>query len=42
MRATIEGEVDPGMPASIMRKHREGEIIIDTEAASKLTSKHEI
>lgn len=41
IRETIEGEIDPRMPASIMRKHSNGEIIIDQEAASKLSA-HEI
>ncbi|MBL7697550.1 MAG: glucosamine-6-phosphate deaminase [Chitinophagaceae bacterium] len=42
MKETIEGEIHTGMPASIMRKHTNAEIIIDEEAASKLTSAHEI
>jgi glucosamine-6-phosphate isomerase len=42
IKQAIEGEIDPSMPASIMRKHHEGEIIIDEEAASKLISSHEI
>lgn len=41
MRDAIEGEVGPHMPASIMKNHKDGEIIIDEEAASKLTSAHE-
>lgn len=42
MREAIEGEINPRMPASIMRKHSDGEIILDEEAASKLTSTHEL
>lgn len=42
MREAIEGEINPRMPASIMRKHDDGEIILDEEAASKLTSTHEL
>ncbi len=42
MREAIEGEINPRMPASIMRKHDDGEIILDEEAASKLTSRHEL
>lgn len=41
IKQTIEGEIGPEMPASIMRTHGNGEIIIDEEAASKLTT-HEI
>lgn len=42
IREAIEGEIGPHMPASIMRKHNNGEMIIDEEAGSKLTSTHEI
>jgi len=41
IRETVEGEIRSQMPASIMRKHINGEIILDEEAASKLTA-HEI
>jgi galactosamine-6-phosphate isomerase len=38
MKQAIEGEISPLMPASIMRKHMNSEIIIDKEAASLLSS----
>jgi glucosamine-6-phosphate isomerase len=37
MKEAIEGEIDAKMPASIMRKHADGEIILDKEAASLLS-----
>jgi glucosamine-6-phosphate isomerase len=37
MKETIEGEISPQMPASIIRNHANGEIIIDKEAASLLS-----
>ena len=37
IKETIEGNIDPRMPASIMRQHINGEIIIDEEAASLLS-----
>ena len=37
MKEAIEGEIDIRMPASIMRKHADGEIILDKEAASLLS-----
>jgi glucosamine-6-phosphate isomerase len=42
MKEAIEGEISPKMPASIMRKHSNGEIILDNEAASLLTPAHEV
>ena len=37
MKEAIEGEININMPASIMRKHANGEIILDKEAASLLS-----
>ena len=37
MKEALEGDVTPQMPASIMRKHANAEIILDKEAASLLT-----
>lgn len=41
MKEAIEGAVTTSMPASIMQKHSNGEVIIDKEAASLLTASHE-
>jgi 6-phosphogluconolactonase/glucosamine-6-phosphate isomerase/deaminase len=40
MRKTLEENITPHIPASIMRKHRDGVIMIDEEAAAKLTTRH--
>ena len=37
IKEAIEGEISPKMPASIMRKHDNSEMIIDKEAASLLS-----
>ena len=37
IKEAIEGEISPRMPASIMRKHANSEIIVDKEAASLLS-----
>ena len=37
MKEAMEGEIDIRMPASIIRKHADGEIILDKEAASLLS-----
>ena len=37
MRRAIEEEITTDMPASIMRKHPDGEIILDKEASSLLS-----
>ena len=39
MKEVIEGEISPEMPGSVIRKHRNAEIIMDKEAASLLSSK---
>lgn len=39
IKEMIEGEISPQMPASIMKKHPNGEIIIDIQAASLLSGK---
>jgi glucosamine-6-phosphate isomerase len=39
MKEAIEGEISPQMPASIMRRHPNAEIILDKEAASLLSNK---
>ena len=39
IKEMIEGEISPQMPASIMKKHHNGEIIIDTQAASLISDK---
>ena len=39
MKEALEGMIDPIMPASVMRKHRAGEVILDEEAASLLERK---
>ena len=38
MKKAIEEEITTDMPASIMRKHPDGEIILDKEASSLLSS----
>jgi len=37
MKQAIEGEISTSMPASVMKKHTNGEIILDKEAASLLS-----
>jgi glucosamine-6-phosphate isomerase len=39
IRQAVEGEVNPQMPASIMREHPKGLVIIDEEASSLLNKK---
>jgi 6-phosphogluconolactonase/glucosamine-6-phosphate isomerase/deaminase len=39
MKEAIEGQISPQMPASIMRRHPNAEIILDKEAASLLSNK---
>ncbi len=38
IKAIVEGPVDSQMPASIMQDHNNGWILVDTDAASKLTN----
>jgi glucosamine-6-phosphate isomerase len=40
IKEALEGDIHPRMPASIMRKHPNGEVIIDEEAASLLDNKN--
>jgi len=40
IKQAVEGEIDPSMPASVMRNHSNGEMILDKEAASLLTASH--
>ena len=37
MKEAIEGNIDPRVPASVIRQHADGEIILDREAASQLS-----
>ena len=40
IKKTVEGEVNENFPASIMRKHANGFVILDDEAASLLSKPH--
>jgi glucosamine-6-phosphate isomerase len=42
IKDAIEGEISPKMPASIMRRHPNGQVIVDSEAASLLTNTDKI
>jgi glucosamine-6-phosphate isomerase len=42
IKQALEGAIGPDMPASVMRQHSAGEIILDKEAAALLSHSHEL